>query len=151
MQRLASDRKLFVPVAANRIKISLVGKNKEEERLLDENEYDSDGGSVPFIDATMCELLLDNYEEEILEMEPVATVTTENNEITDNVVTVTIGGEEEVRVSLTVEPYETLNVKDTNTELTKRRIEKKGKIRKAEILVLLKDAVRNNVPIYDKN
>ena len=56
-------------------------KNKEEERLLDENECDSDGGSGPFIDATMYEILLDNYEEEILEMDPVATVTTDNKKI----------------------------------------------------------------------
>ena len=84
-------------------------------------------------------------------MEPVATVTTDNNEVTDNVVTVTVGEEEEARVSLTVESCESLNLKDINAELKKRQIAKKEKTRKAELLALLKDAVRNSIPIYDES
>lgn len=63
LQYLTSGNELFVPMTANRRKISLVGKNKKKERLLDENEYDSDGGSGQFIDATMNKILLDNYKE----------------------------------------------------------------------------------------
>ena len=158
LQRLSSGKQLFVPIASNRRNISLVGKNKEEERLLDEDGYDSDGECGPFIDPN--EIPLDNYEEETLQMEqhievtintePVATnsETAEMSNTVDAVAEVVV---EEAPVSLTVEACETLNVKDINAELKKRRIAKKGKSRKNDLLALLKDAVRNGVPIYDEN
>ena len=58
---------------------------------------------------------------------------------------------EEAPVFLTVEACETLNVEDINAEFKKQCIAKKGKSRKNDLLALLKDAVRNGVPIYDEN
>ena len=149
---------MFGPIASNRRNILLFGENKEGERPLDENGYDSDRECGPFIDPN--EILFDNYEEETLQMEQHIKVTINTELVATNSKTAKMGNMvdavaevvvEEAPVSLTVEACETLNVKDINAELKKRRIAKKGKSRKNDLLALLKDAVRNGVPIYDEN
>ena len=50
LHHLASGKQLFVLISMSRRNIAIVGKNKEEERLLKENCYDFDGGVGLFTD-----------------------------------------------------------------------------------------------------
>ena len=64
LQQLGIGKQLYVPVPINRRTISLLGKDEDEERLLDGGGYDSDGGIGPFADATMSEVSIESYNEE---------------------------------------------------------------------------------------
>jgi len=51
-----------VPVPPKRRKLTLLGANKDKERLLNEEAYDSDGCQGPFFDAIYDEITIDDEE-----------------------------------------------------------------------------------------
>ena len=61
-----SGKPLSVPVAPVRRNITLLGRDREQECLLEEEEYDSDGGTGPFIDAAVFEVDIDYHLENTL-------------------------------------------------------------------------------------
>ena len=86
-----------------------------------------------------------------IHMEPVATNSKTSKTANMVEAVAEVVAVDEVHASLTAKACGILNVKDVNTELKKLCIAKKGKLRKIDILALLKDAIRNNVFIYDEN
>lgn len=158
LQVLRSGKPSSVPVPPTRRTIALLGVDREQERLLDEGNYDSDGGNGPFFDAVCNEINIDDYEEEARNVEvPVVVNTVEegrDDEVNEEeVVAAEIADEREVGdetpPALTIEMARGLKVAEINAELKKRRIGKQGKTRKNDLLGLLEEAIRNNVPIFD--